>query len=182
MSLTSYQTAPPRVNWVLHSADSRLICLKGSHAPAGAKDLEHRNRLIGVSAVFHFADLRRPGSDLLSHTLRCSTIGAEAFHGRVRDGIGCFILAITTRSSEIRRSKTKVSFFRRRKFPLGIMYRRLSIRALKPIEQLVLVSFTHHCASTPSLSTWWSTTVLKGNLVLRWVSRLDAFSGYPVRT
>jgi hypothetical protein len=30
-----------------------------------------------------------PGSDLLFRTLRCSTIGAEGFHGRVRDGIGC---------------------------------------------------------------------------------------------
>jgi hypothetical protein len=31
----------------------------------------------------------RPGSDLLSRALRRSTIGAEGFHGRVRDGIGC---------------------------------------------------------------------------------------------
>ena len=61
----------------------------------------------------------------------------------------------------------------------------LSLRtmyAIKPVERLVPVSFTHYCASTPGLSTWWSSTILKGNLVLRWVSRLDAFSGYPVRT
>ena len=31
-----------------------------------------------------------PGGDLLSHALRRSTIGAEGFHGRVRDGIGWF--------------------------------------------------------------------------------------------
>ena len=31
----------------------------------------------------------RPGGDLLSRALRRSTIGAEGFHGRVRDGIGC---------------------------------------------------------------------------------------------
>src|SRR5205814_9657576 len=31
-----------------------------------------------------------PGSDLLFRALRRSTIGAEGFHGRVRDGIGCF--------------------------------------------------------------------------------------------
>ena len=31
-----------------------------------------------------------PGSDLLSRALRHSTIGAEGFHGRVRDGIGCW--------------------------------------------------------------------------------------------
>ena len=31
----------------------------------------------------------RPGGDLLFRALRRSTIGAEGFHGRVRDGIGC---------------------------------------------------------------------------------------------
>ena len=60
--------------------------------------------------------------------------------------------------------------------------RALTMRAIKPIERLVLVSFTHCCASTPSLSTWSSSTALKGNLVSRGASRLDAFSGYPVRT
>jgi hypothetical protein len=34
--------------------------------------------------------LTRPGGDRLSRALRRSTIGAEGFHGRVRDGIGCF--------------------------------------------------------------------------------------------
>src|ERR1700749_2350088 len=56
------------------------------------------------------------------------------------------------------------------------------MRTIKPIERLVPVSSTHYCAYTPGLSTWWSTTALKGELVSRWVSRLDAFSGYPVRT
>ena len=32
-----------------------------------------------------------PGGDLLSRALRRSTIGAEGFHGRVRDGIGCLL-------------------------------------------------------------------------------------------
>ena len=40
------------------------------------------------------------GGDLLSRVLRRSTIGAEAFHVRVRDGIGCFILAITASPSK----------------------------------------------------------------------------------
>ncbi len=53
---------------------------------------------------------------------------------------------------------------------------------IKPIERLGPVSCTHHCASTSGLSTWWSSTALKGKLVLRGASRLDAFSGYPVRT
>ena len=44
----------------------------------------------------------RPGGDRLSRVLRRSTMGAEGFHGRVRDGIGCGPLAITTRSSKDR--------------------------------------------------------------------------------
>src|SRR5919107_3772763 len=37
-----------------------------------------------------------PGDDLLSRVLRHSTIGAEAFNGRVRDGIGFWRLAQIT--------------------------------------------------------------------------------------
>ena len=43
---------------------------------------------------------RRPGNDLLSHTLRCSTIGAKAFNFRVRDGIGFRRFAIVTKSAQ----------------------------------------------------------------------------------
>ena len=35
---------------------------------------------------------------------------------------------------------------------------------IKPHGQLVLVSCTHYCASTPSLSTSWSRTTLQGGL------------------
>ena len=49
------------LHWSEHCLDRMLVCL-----------------LLG-----------RPGSDLLSHVLGRSTIGAEGFHGRVRDGIGC---------------------------------------------------------------------------------------------
>jgi hypothetical protein len=44
--------------------------------------------------------LGRPGSDLLSQVLRLSTIGAEEINGRVRDGIGFRLLAITTRPAK----------------------------------------------------------------------------------
>jgi len=33
---------------------------------------------------------------------------------------------------------------------------------VKPHGQLVRVSFTHYCASTPRLSTLWSSTALQG--------------------
>ena len=44
--------------------------------------------------------LGRPGGDLLSQVLRHSTIGAEAFDGRVRDGIGSDHLAKATRPAK----------------------------------------------------------------------------------
>ena len=44
--------------------------------------------------------LGRPGSDLLSQGLSHSTIGAEEFNGRVRDGIGFKLLAKTTRPAK----------------------------------------------------------------------------------
>ena len=137
-----------------------------------------------------------PGGDLLSRDLRRSTIGARGLNDRVRDGIGWGAPAITTGSAEMSGVQTNMFHFGA---PRGAPLRRCSDRrttlcdeamhspshmsfTIKPIEQLVPVSSTHHCASTPGLSTWWSTTALKGNLVLRWVSRLDAFSGYPVHT
>src|SRR5436190_21782626 len=47
-----------------------------------------------------YVALCRPGSDLLSRALRQSTIGAGAFHGRVRNGNGCSHPARTTRSAK----------------------------------------------------------------------------------
>ena len=41
--------------------------------------------------------LGKPGDDLLSRVLRRSTIGAGAFHGRVRDGIGWVTDAMVTK-------------------------------------------------------------------------------------
>ena len=47
-----------------------------------------------------FVVLSRPGSDRLSRVLRHSTIGAEEFNGRVRDGIGFGLLARATRPAK----------------------------------------------------------------------------------
>ena len=60
----------------------------------GGQGLADACRLISV--------LGRPGGVLLSHGLSRSTMGAEGFHGRVRDGIGCCTLAMATRSSQNR--------------------------------------------------------------------------------
>ena len=182
----------------------------------------------------------RPGGDLLSRALRRSTIGAEGFHGRVRNGIGCIaprcghqakakirivrfvtflqVVGVCCRLARVdtgNRHSPGSGIYRcaggwsclsfgpkpsGEIFPLVIrlqIYPKIGLRSfsrcqillqepfresVKPIELLVLVSFTHCCASTPSLSTWWSSTALRRDLVSRGASHLDAFSGYPFRT
>ena len=52
-----------------------------------------------------FLVLGRPGSDLLSQGLSHSTIGAEEFNGRVRDGIGLRLFAKTTRPAKDKKTK-----------------------------------------------------------------------------
>jgi class 3 adenylate cyclase len=73
--------------------------------------------------------LCRPGDDLLSRVLRHSTIGAEEFNGRVRDGIGFSLLAIATRPAQ----------HGQRSFPHALG-RAAIMKAIKPIELLVPVS------------------------------------------
>ncbi len=91
-------------------------------------------------------------------------IGAERFHFRVRDGVGWFPLAMTARRNSLASSPLKAKglanlimgyrevaehsavFFSLAPKPLGCYM-------VKPHGQLVLVSYTHYCASTPSLST-----------------------------
>ena len=70
------------------------------------------DELPGCSTPRHWGALRRDpgntssiesvyfsrfGGDLLSHILRCSTIGVTALNGRVREGIGCLAVAIATK-------------------------------------------------------------------------------------
>ena len=50
--------------------------------------------------MIDYVAICRPGGDLLSRVLRRSTIGAGAFHGRVRNGNGCSRPAMTTRSAK----------------------------------------------------------------------------------
>jgi hypothetical protein len=58
-----------------------------------------------VTRKEEFVVLGRPGSDLLSQGLSHSTIGAEEFNGRVRDGIGFKLLARTTRPAKDKDTK-----------------------------------------------------------------------------
>jgi hypothetical protein len=68
---------------------------------------DHESIAEGISLVLASGSNReelpvlgRPGSDLLSQVLRLSTIGAGEFNGRVRDGIGFRLPAITTRPAK----------------------------------------------------------------------------------
>ena len=141
---------------------------------------------MGVRSEAGFLEtvLGRPGSDRLSHVLRHSTIGAGGFNGRVRNGIGWNSPAMTTRPAKNDGSGFVISRFIDHVMPQRVFLQAWNVKyqAFKPIERLGLVSSTHYCAYTSSLSTWSSSTALKRDLVLRRVSRLDAFSGYLFNT
>ena len=97
MSLTSYRAAPPRVTVRRPVGGGRLPAaawgpLRWSvSCPTGSWSSEWVSRV----------DLGGPGGDRLSRALRHSTMGAEAFDGRVRDGIGSGGFAWATRPAKI---------------------------------------------------------------------------------
>ena len=147
MSLTSYRAAPPRAK---RSWDRVL-----AHRAMGPFEPAPICEAVGNEENMQPA-FGRPGSDLLSRVLRRSTIGAGAFHGRVRNGTGCSRSAIATRSAEgsdcMREADLDHS-------PFGWAW---SMRTIKPIGLLVPVSFVRYRTSTPGLSTWSSSTALIG--------------------
>ena len=104
MSLTSYRAAPPRVKTCRlafcvcrNKEPPEVQALQAVKASRYVISFAVKRRIRETCLTYAFC---RPGSDLLSRALRQSTIGAEAFHGRVRDGIGCSHFAITTRSAK----------------------------------------------------------------------------------
>jgi hypothetical protein len=154
MSLTSYRAAPPRVN------------LARKRLPTKFKFCQQKGPLTRPSPPFRRAYEKRrfqcafcrPGSDLLSRVLRRSTISAGAFHGRVRNGIGCSRSAITTRSAKRTLLEKLLSF---RAVHRAVARWAQVMRTIKPIELLVPVSFMRCRTSTPGLSTWSSSTTLR---------------------
>ena len=116
----------------------------------------------------------------LPHT-KCSTIGDEAFHGRVRDGnvwvwepplhghqeshrVRCGVQCTDGSVSELKQQYGQAS----RLISTGRLNTSPCLY-LRPIEQMVCLF-----PSGPSRG--------RGCLILRRASRLDAFSGYPFRT
>ena len=87
MSLTSYRAAPPRGIRGQGTKDSRGGGAGAAFYCSLISVLWDRNAWLRVWVLGLLPG--RPGGDLLSRVLGRSTIGAEGFHGRVRDGIGC---------------------------------------------------------------------------------------------
>ena len=160
MSLTSYRAAPPRVG--------RVTSIRGG---------SERERERGYCG---------PGGDLLFRTLRCSTIGAEGFHGRVRDGIGCLAPRYGHQAGKPVPAEAGVCHVNG-----SVLEGRVRVLPLHA-GGFVLVSSANRAISTGQLRGLprfhlrpIDVVVFHGSrrdLVLRRVSRLDAFSGYPVRT
>lgn len=116
MSLTSYRAAPPRANrrtddgrrrtaWLSRSFCFHVVkeeALGVGDETAAIGGLPRSSVLDRPMSVVccPISVLCRPGDDLLSHVLRQSTIGAKAFDGRVRDGIGSDRLARATRPAK----------------------------------------------------------------------------------
>jgi hypothetical protein len=116
--------------------------------------------------------LCRPGGDLLSRALRRSTIGPEELNDRVRNGIGWGPLGKATRSTK-RMCKTSCPAHE-------------ALMSLDENDQADRAISTSKLHASRRFHTWpIDVVVYHGSrriLVLRWVSRLDAFSGYPFHT
>jgi hypothetical protein len=182
MSLTSYRAAPPRATICVS------VCLrtrlfrenKGPHDAALAANSGGQSKREDKRAFC------RPGSDLLSRVLRRSTISAGTFHGRVRNGIGCSRSAITTRSAK--RTLFEKLFFRANHRghispsentpPNAMGTENENDQADRAISTGKLHALPHFHTRPINVVVFHDS---QGILVLRWVSRLDAFSGYPVR-
>src|SRR5215469_6801118 len=176
MSLTSYRAAPPR--------DCRITFPE-----------REREGCCG------------PGGDLLFRTLGCSTIGAEGFHGRVRDGIGCLAprhghqagnawppgrpprlpwLEEGRRSGGLSCEEGGSVGWAAGRGLAAARGRLVRKRGLRGDRALIRAISTGQLNGLPRFHLRPIDVVVfhgsRRDLVLRRVSRLDAFSGYPVRT
>ena len=96
--------------------------------------------------LWRVMSLIRFGGDLLSHTLRCSTIGVFTLNFRVREGIGCLVNTMTTKPEKRHTSfwlvniEVQVSRGNSTFYPVRVLFALLFLDQIKPIEQLVPVS------------------------------------------
>lgn len=131
--------------------------------------------------------LSRSGGDLLSHVLRRSTIGATALNGRVRNGAGCFARAMATRPGKkhvLSKGRACARLFKLRRDACCLVSG--NCLAVTGSDQACRAISTGQLNALPRLHLRPIDVVVyhgpQGYLVLRGASRLDAFSGYPVRS
>ena len=149
---------------------------------------------------------RRP---TLPHPLGCSTIGAERLNFRVRDGTGCFPFAMAAvtlvASPPVGCSLPgggqaccciQLCCFTCVDFTCGWcvfwcvdasmclwFWLRVCVTSPRPISTGRLgIAAVHLRPIDPVVCGWPYPIVWVGNLILKCASRLDAFSGYHVRT
>ena len=79
--------------------------------PAAGRKSDRNRRNGKMCLQVCLTGLCGPGSDLLSHALRRSTIGARGLNDRVRDGIGWGPPAIATGSAETSQGNYTNMFF-----------------------------------------------------------------------
>ena len=141
--------------------------------------------------------LIRCGNDLLSHALRRSTISAAALNCRVRDGVGCFARAMITTPKKKPTSECCPPLMRGEDNVVQVKHAYGVVCVCIFVLAKVSLTFTgsnqaYRAISTSQLNTlrrlhlWPIDEVVylgsQGYLVLKGASRLDAFSGYPVRS
>src|SRR5690606_25674261 len=106
--IISMRTQPPlsavcqRHAWLSHPPEGKLqiarhTAFQPSRPIFQATSRTHKKQNPTASAAGFWGV--NPGDDLLSHGLGHTTIGAAAFHFRVRDGIGWFHSAVFTRKT-----------------------------------------------------------------------------------
>jgi hypothetical protein len=101
-----------------------------------------------------FGWVGRPGGDLLSRALGHSTMGAGDFHGRVRDGIGCGLPAMTTRSSSPFSGAGQVSVARPARPPGRALWGGAGSGAWCMCERLGMISMHGVPGWRSSLAVW----------------------------
>ena len=110
-----------------------------------------------------------------------STIGAERLNFSVRNGKRCFPLAKATGNSRESRRPLKTA-----QPTTLVIHRRKKIKPSSPraISTSLLRTLPHFQIWPINLVVYQGSYSLKemGELILRLASRLDAFSGYPIRT
>ena len=161
MSLTSYRAAPPRAG----AAVPNMAGGCGDRGWCGCGELRVAG-LPGLAATYSSAPIWR------------STIGAGGFHGRVRDGIGCLAPRCGHQAGSARWLSDRCLGPGRRVWRLhaGGMVGIGAFERLVPVSLRRLLGF--HLRPIDVVVFHGS----RRDLVLRGASRLDAFSGYPVRT